>query len=618
MRDAEIKPVVLSEKQHEEILASQILPTWTKGALTQEQPVVVLVAGPPGSGKSTLCELLLTVLDRRGGAVLIGRDLYKSAHPQYAALLESDERTAGVKVRPDVLQWQAEVEEYVRRKRFDAVLETPLADPEEARALAVAFRAAGFRVEVVVVATAEAVLQVSVMDRLVASESGTGRYVSWDNLDRCVHGLPRSLAVIEAEHLADRMMVVRRDLEVLYDNELTEDGTWRSTAGAPQAHAGELARPWTAPQTWQFRGQITGVEQQVHPSVSTPERRLAVTGGLQRASALAEPVRRIAQPLSVPPGIDYHRLSRDEHAFIFDELIVPTYLSNITPQDEPVTLYVMGAQGAGKTRASWALRRALRRRRPTRIEGGIFKSLHPDYSQLLEEQPRTASLRIRADYRAWQEQAEAYVRAHRGDLLIEIAPDSVDHFLASARRDHRAGRRVELIVLGVRAADSRLGTADRCASVARLGGTSRFTSAAAHDVTFGVLADLVRAAEAVPDIVGSISIIRRDLSALYRNERTLGGAWAHPPRAGQALEEAQQLPYTQAEAVQFFAALQLLQGELPQYRSDLVDIAALAWPLMPAGFRPRPLAPTVISAPLPVLLRQGPGYWPPSSLTRAA
>jgi hypothetical protein len=618
VRDAEVVPVVLDEGQHQEILASQILPTWTKDSVPQEWPVVVLVVGPPGSGKSTLCELLLAVLGQRGGAVLIGRDLYKSAHPQYAALLQSDERTAGVKVRPDVLRWQAAVEEYVRRMRFDAVLETPLADPEEARALATAFRAAGFRVEVVVVATAEAVLQVSVLDRLVASESGRGRYVSWDNLDRCVQGLPQSLAVLEAEHLADRMMVVRRDLEVLYDNELTQDGVWRSAAGAQQAYAGELARPWTAPQTWRFRGQITGVEQQVHPSVSTPERRLAVTGGLQRAFALAEPVRRIAQPLSVPPGVDYHRLSRDEHDFVFDELIVPMYLSNITPQDEPVTLYVMAQQGAGKTRASWALRRALRRRKPTRIEGGIFKSLHPDYRQLLEEEPRTASLRIRADYRAWQEQAEAYVRARRGDLLIEIAPDSVEHFLKSARRDHRAGRRVELIVLGVRAADSRMGTATRCVSVARLGGTPRFTSAAAHDVSFGVLADVVHAAEAEPDIVSSISIIGRDLSASYRNERTQGGAWARPPRAGQALEEAQQLPYTPAEAAQFLATLKLLQGELPQYRSDLVEIAALAWPLMPASFQPRTLAPTVISAPLPVPLHQGPGYWSPSSLARAA
>ncbi|MFJ3950933.1 hypothetical protein ACIPXV_12920 [Streptomyces libani] len=61
-----------------------------------------------------------------------------------------------------------------------------------------------------------------------------------------------------------------------------------------------------------------------------------------------------------------------------------------------------------------------------------------------------------------------------------------------------------------------------------------------------------------------------------------------------------------------------MQGELPQYRSDLVEIAALAWPLMPAHLQPRTLASTRTSAPLPVPLHQGPGYWPPSSLARAA
>ena len=44
---------------------------------------------------------------------------------------------------------------------------------------------------------------------------------------------------------------------------------------------------------------------------------------------MAEPVRRIAQPLTVPPGVDYHRLSADEHAFICQELIVPMYLGGI-------------------------------------------------------------------------------------------------------------------------------------------------------------------------------------------------------------------------------------------------------------------------------------------------
>ncbi|MEW1725071.1 zeta toxin family protein [Streptomyces sp. NPDC093109] len=618
MRDEDVVPVVLAEGQHEEILVTEILPAWTKDAVPQDRPVVVIVAGPAGSGKSELCDLLRAVLDRRGGAVLIGRDLYKRAHPHYAGLLRSDDRTAGVRIRPDVLRWQAEVEAYARSRRFDAVLEEPVADVEEACVKARTYRAAGYRVELVALATAEAAAQLSGLDRYLTqvAEQGVGRYVSWGNFDRCARNLPLFLQAVEAERLADQVMVVQRGLEVLYRNDLTDNGSWHSAPAAPQALTADWARPWTAPETWRFRRQISGAEQRLHPAVLTPERRLAVAGGLERAFALAEPVRRIAQPLTVPPGVDYHRLSAGEHTWIFDELIVPMYLSAITPQDDPVTLYVMGAQGAGKTHAARMLRRALRARRPTRIEGGIFKAMHPDYRQLLAEEPRTASDRIRADYRAWQVMAEAYVRARRGDMLIEIAPDSVSHFLDGARRHHREGRRVELVVIGARAADSRLGTATRCAEVARLGGSPRFTAAAAHDATFQVVPEVVRAAEHSP-YVHCTSVIGRDLTAVYRNERAPDGAWNRTPRGGDVLEAEQHRPYTVAEAAQLLATLQRLKGELPQYRPDLVDIAALAWPLMPAHLQPRTLTSAIITAPLPVL-QQKSGYWPPSSWERAA
>ncbi|MFI1734976.1 zeta toxin family protein [Streptomyces acidicola] len=617
MKDADVVPVVLPEPEHKKILTSQILPAHTKDAVPQEQPVVVLVGGPPGSGKSTACQVLKEMLDRRGGAVLIGRDLYKSAHPAYRRLLRSDDRTAGVRVRPDVLRWQAEVEEYVRGQRFDAVVETPVVDPEQARA----YREAGCHVEVVVVAEADAVTQLSVLERYLAqvAEDGAGRYVSWDNHDQCVRRLPQSLEVIEAEQLADRVMVVRRDLQVLYDSGPIAHGAGPSRAGAHQVLKAARARPWTAPETWRFRRQVRALEEQLHPSVSAPERRLAVAGGLERALALAEPVRRIAQPLTVPPGVDYHSLSADEHRFVFDEVIVPMYLGSITPHDQPVVLYVMAPQGAGKTYTARTLRRVLRARRPTRIEGGMFKAVHPDYRRLLEEEPRTASARIRPDYRAWQQMAEAYVREHRGDQLIEIAPDDIAHFLDGARRNHAAGCRVELIVLGGRAADSRLGIATRCAEVARMGGTPRFTSSAAHEVSFQILADVVRAAEAEPDIVHSVSVIRRDLTAVYRNERTPGGVWVRQPQGGDVVEAEQQRRYSPAEAAQLLATLRQLQGELPQYRPDLVEIAALAWPLMPVHLQPRALASTVSTAALPALAgRQGPGYWPLRSFRRAA
>ncbi|MFF7183327.1 hypothetical protein [Streptomyces sp. NPDC008121] len=77
---------------------------------------------------------------------------------------------------------------------------------------------------------------------------------------------------------------------------------------------------------------------------------LAVRRNAGRAAALAEPLRRIAQPRHEAPGVDYHRLRAEEHRWIFDHLIAPDLLERLTPQERPVAVYVVGQPGAGKTR----------------------------------------------------------------------------------------------------------------------------------------------------------------------------------------------------------------------------------------------------------------------------
>ncbi|WP_406004912.1 zeta toxin family protein [Streptomyces sp. NBC_00637] len=105
----------------------------------------------------------------------------------------------------------------------------------------------------------------------------------------------------------------------------------------------------------------------------------------------------------------------------------------------------MGRPGAGKTRAAQMVRRTLRDG-PAHITGDDFVFFHPDCLQLLREEPRTASARIRADYRAWQAQAERYVREGRGDVVIEITPENAAAFITSASLYRQAGYRMELLV----------------------------------------------------------------------------------------------------------------------------------------------------------------------------
>lgn len=487
LREADIDSVVLSEQERHDVLHQVILPAWTKGAVRQDRPTVVIVGGQPGAGKTAIADLVQAALNRRGDAVRIGSDLYKGAHRRYAELLAADVRTAGVKIRADTRSWQAAVEEYVRAQRFDAVVESALADPDGFRTSAAAYRQAGSRLEVVALATQEALSQLGVLDRFLTEP----RYVSWENHDSCAKEMLRTLAVIEAEQLADRVTVVRRDGTVLYSNELV-NGVWRRRPAADKTVAAEWSRWWNARETAVFRRELARTDQRLHREPLEDDRRLAVQRDAERAAALAEPVRRIAQPRRQAPGVDYHRLSAEEHRWIFDELIAPSHLSGIIGRDDPRALYVLGQPGAGKLLAARMVKRAMRPG-TTHLVGDDCKASHPDYSQLLTEDPRNAGPAIRADYRARFAEAEAYVRLRRGDVLIEGAPGSTEEFLASALPFATAAYPVELVVLAVREADSRLATALRYARALQLGIDGRFTSRAGHTTCFRALSDVRRA-----------------------------------------------------------------------------------------------------------------------------
>ena len=599
-------PCGLGPQQGGRIVADRIVPAALGGAVAQERPVVVFVAGQAGAGKTVVVDLVHAALAGRGGAVRVDRDLYKTLHPHYRRLLAEDVRTAGVRVREDTYQWAAQVEDLVRKGRYDAVVEAPLGRPEQFLAEIDAYRRSGYRVEIVALAVPEALSALGVLDRyLRLAEQGRPRFVSWDNHDACAAALPATLEVVEAEGLADRITIVRRStqtaLEAVYDNEAGPDGRWMRPAGAAKAVLAERRRPWDAAQTSRFRRDLAAAERRVGDPRLPEDWALAVRRDAEHAAALAEPLRRTAQPLRQPPGVDYHRLNADEHAFVFDELIVPMMLSAVTPQEQPLVVYVAGQPGAGKTRAAHLVRRALPG--AVHLSGDDFKVMHPDYWDLLHTDPRHASSKIRTDYRAWQAKAEAYVRERHGHLVLETTPADAAAFAAGALRFRRAGYRVELLVLAVRGADSRQGTAHRYARVSARGVPARFTSVSGHDAHFQVLPDVVEAAEELA-VVDQVTVMRRDASALYRSE-PISGRRPLGLGAALALLAEQSRPYTDQEAAQFWAVQRQLHQAMPQYRDDLVDIAARAIPLMPPARQPRRLEPPVSAAALPLPCRAG-------------
>jgi ABC-type branched-subunit amino acid transport system ATPase component len=75
---------------------------------------MVIAGGQPGAGKTTVADLVQAALDRRGGAVRIGRDLYKVAP---AATGARPTATSGTARPPAQAWWRVS-----RRQRCSATL----------------------------------------------------------------------------------------------------------------------------------------------------------------------------------------------------------------------------------------------------------------------------------------------------------------------------------------------------------------------------------------------------------------------------------------------------------------------------------------------------------------
>jgi predicted ABC-type ATPase len=252
---------LLTEQDNERIFRSRIVPAELTGT-RQDRPVVVFVAGQTGAGKTSVTALAAAALARRGTAVNVNLDTYKPHHPRYDQLVAEDDATAGAYTSIDGHKWMEKAEAYAIKQRFDVVMESAMRDPRDFEEPARRFRAAGYQVEVLIVAVHESQSRLGALDRYVqqVNDFGRGRFIDPQIHDACYQGVLRSSDAIDTEHLADRVFVVRRDAHVVYSNQLGPDGQWQRPAGTAAAVAAERDRPWSPQETHQYLNNVRRVE----------------------------------------------------------------------------------------------------------------------------------------------------------------------------------------------------------------------------------------------------------------------------------------------------------------------------------------------------------------------
>jgi UDP-N-acetylglucosamine kinase len=281
----------LPATEHARIFRQQIVPHELAGAIPQDDPVVLFVAGQTGAGKSTLAEETTREWTRADGppAHICG-DIYKPYHPDYAALRARDPRTAGAYTRLDSRQWHAAAECWVIARRCDAVVEIAPSCWQDFAGVAQGFRAAGFRIEFAAIAVPAAESRLAIIRRFLE----TGRYVAASNHDATSDGLLQTAEAIDRKLLCDRTTVVRRGGAEAYANQPAA-GQWRQPPGFAAAIRAIRSERWSESRSIAFCAELNDTAQRV--ARLTWQGAPALRADLARIAELAAEVSSPSAPL---------------------------------------------------------------------------------------------------------------------------------------------------------------------------------------------------------------------------------------------------------------------------------------------------------------------------------
>lgn len=209
---------VLPEDVVDGIFANAVCPVLFGESAASEDPLVIMVGGQPGAGKSRVG----AAARQHSGQDLveiIGDDL-RPFHPGYRLMQRSEPLRMPEVTAQASGAWVRRAIEYAVRERVSVLVEGTFRSPKVAAGTAVMFQEAGFRVEVHAVAVSPEVSRLSIADRYVsdAAAGSPARFTAVDAHDQAFVALRETIGTLHREEVFDRFVVWDR-VGVLYDSD---------------------------------------------------------------------------------------------------------------------------------------------------------------------------------------------------------------------------------------------------------------------------------------------------------------------------------------------------------------------------------------------------------------
>jgi predicted ABC-type ATPase len=242
------KPLPLGLAQ--EIYETEIIPSVGVQGPPVANPSFVIVGGQPGSGKSTAIRHAVSKLGIQSTQKIIPDDMMCFV-PNYHAASIRNARQAQSSVNPEFLGWATKLEERAFDRQANILQEC--ARPSNCISYAKYARSRGYRTELHVIATQKQQSFAGILDRFdraVANGSvGGAAILKQDEHDDAYVKWPSGVYRAEKSKSFDRIVILRRDGDILYENELVgprRSRRWKDPPRAMEALLAERHRSLTA------------------------------------------------------------------------------------------------------------------------------------------------------------------------------------------------------------------------------------------------------------------------------------------------------------------------------------------------------------------------------------
>lgn len=236
----------------------------------------------------------------------------------------------------------------------------------------------------------------------------------------------------------------------------------------------------------------------------------------------------------MPHEISPHDLKPDELDSLYRTYIAPQLFSGVYPSENPVTVLLGGQPGAGKSSGADTVRNHYPHDSFVELNIDEVRQFHPDYAELLKDDPENMSWHTNQAAKSWIERGEKHAYDHGLSTIAEGTWKTPANIVANASAAKEAKRNTHAVVVAVPPELSCLGALSRFYRQQEKGKNGRWVPVEFHDRAVANLPESVAALGAHPD-VDTLTVVNRDGTVLY-NSKTPGVQRSRDARAALTTE----------------------------------------------------------------------------------